>query len=122
MSRAIVRQAGPALNDLESGLRPHYLSTLMSDQLPPEPQRGDDDYVASPCISVCSVDAATKMCIGCLRTLQEIGAWRTMTPEEKKAVVEATEERAKAIPRRNASGQPFAADHPKLRRFRNKIS
>jgi uncharacterized protein len=94
----------------------------MSDDHPPEPQRGDEDYVASPCISVCSVDPVTKMCIGCLRTLKEIGAWRTMTPPEKRAVVEATEERAKAIPRRNASGQAFAPDHPKLRRFINKIS
>ena len=94
----------------------------MSDDLPPEPQRGDDDYVASPCISVCSVDPITKTCIGCLRTLKEIGAWRTMSPEEKREVVEATEERAKTIPRRNASGQAFAPDHPKLRRFRNKIS
>lgn len=94
----------------------------MSDALPPEPQRGDPEYVASPCISVCSVDPVTKMCIGCLRTLKEIGAWRTMTPEEKRVVVEATEARALAIPRRNAGGQPFAPDHPKLKRFRNKIS
>ncbi|MBL8631190.1 MAG: DUF1289 domain-containing protein [Rhodospirillaceae bacterium] len=77
-----------------------------------------EEYVASPCISVCSVDAVTKMCIGCLRTLQEIGAWRTMTPTEKKACVARTEERALATPRRSASGQPFAPDHPKLKRFR----
>ncbi|MDX2145102.1 MAG: DUF1289 domain-containing protein [Rhodospirillaceae bacterium] len=78
----------------------------------------DEEYVASPCISVCSVDPVSKMCIGCLRTLKEIGAWRTMTPAEKKAVVLATEERARSIPRRNAQGQAFAPDHPKLKRFR----
>jgi predicted Fe-S protein YdhL (DUF1289 family) len=81
-----------------------------------------EEYVASPCISVCSVDPVTKMCIGCLRTLKEIGAWRTMTAAEKRAVVAATEQRALSIPRRNAGGQPLAPDHPKLQRFRNKIS
>jgi hypothetical protein len=92
----------------------------MSDPDPaptPTPAATDEEAVASPCISVCSVDPASKMCIGCLRTLKEIGAWRTMTPGEKRAVVLATEERARTIPRRNASGQVFAPDHPKLRRF-----
>lgn len=87
-----------------------------------EPAPPDEEYVASPCISVCSVDAATKMCIGCLRTLKEIGGWRNMTAAEKRAVVAAVDERALSIPRRNAGGQPFAPDHPKLKRFRNKIS
>lgn len=84
----------------------------MSDQPPI-----DDEYVVSPCISVCSIDAATKMCIGCLRTLKEIGAWRTMAVAEKKAVVAACNERAKSQPRRNSDGQVFPPDHPKLRRF-----
>ncbi|MBM3513443.1 MAG: DUF1289 domain-containing protein [Alphaproteobacteria bacterium] len=84
----------------------------MSEQLP-----SDEEVVVSPCISVCSIDAATKMCIGCLRTLKEIGAWRTMTAPEKKDVVAACLERAKTRPRRNADGQVFPPDHPKLRRF-----
>ncbi len=88
----------------------------MSDTIPtPTP---DEEYVASPCISVCSVDATTKMCIGCLRTLQEIGAWRSMTPAEKRECVARTEERAQTTPRRSAAGQVYAADHPKLKRFR----
>jgi len=82
--------------------------------------RPDPEDVMSPCISVCSVDPVTKMCIGCLRTLQEIGAWRGMTPAQKRAVVEATEQRALKIPRRSAAGQVYAPDHPKLKRFRNK--
>ncbi|MBL8645579.1 MAG: DUF1289 domain-containing protein [Rhodospirillaceae bacterium] len=82
------------------------------------PEEAPEEYVASPCISVCSVDPVTKMCIGCLRTLQEIGAWRSMTPDEKRACVAATEERALSIPRRSAGGQVFAPDHPKLKRFR----
>lgn len=90
----------------------------MAETSTPEPQPNEPNYVASPCISVCSVDPVTKMCIGCLRTLKEIGSWRAMTFEEKRAVVLATEERAKSIPRRAADGKAFAPDHPKLRRFR----
>ncbi len=67
----------------------------------------DDDYVASPCISVCTVDKATGICIGCLRTLGEIGAWRAMTAAERRATVAACEERAKALPRRGKDGLPL---------------
>ncbi len=63
-----------------------------------------EDFVASPCVSVCTVDPETKMCVGCLRTLREIGAWRVMTVEEKRAVVRACEERARIYPRYNRDG------------------
>jgi predicted Fe-S protein YdhL (DUF1289 family) len=76
-----------------------------------------DPEVTSPCISVCSIDPGTKMCIGCLRTLKEIGAWRSMSPPEKKAVVAACNDRAKTQPRRAVDGKPFAPDHPKVARF-----
>jgi predicted Fe-S protein YdhL (DUF1289 family) len=31
--------------------------------------------VASPCISVCRIDPESGLCIGCLRTLDEIAGW-----------------------------------------------
>lgn len=34
--------------------------------------------VPSPCISVCRMEAATALCGGCLRTIEEIAAWSTM--------------------------------------------
>jgi predicted Fe-S protein YdhL (DUF1289 family) len=34
------------------------------------------------------------MCIGCLRTVKEIGAWRTMTLNQKRDVVAACKARA----------------------------
>jgi predicted Fe-S protein YdhL (DUF1289 family) len=71
---------------------------------------GDDpDPVTSPCISVCTVDPVSKLCIGCLRTLKEIGAWRVMTPDEKRAVVAACAERAKSISPRGRDGRPLTA-------------
>ena len=66
-----------------------------------------DEPVTSPCISVCAVDKQLGMCIGCLRTLQEIGAWRTMTPAEKKATVAACAARAATMPRRGKDWRPL---------------
>lgn len=67
----------------------------------------DEEPVTSPCISVCTVDKALGLCIGCLRTLQEIGAWRAMTLEQKRATVRACEERARTMDRRGRDGRPL---------------
>ena len=51
------------------------------------------DAVASPCNSVCRMDAATGWCEGCLRTIDEIAAWATMDDDAKRAVWEALDRR-----------------------------
>jgi predicted Fe-S protein YdhL (DUF1289 family) len=67
----------------------------------------DEDPVTSPCVSICTVDRALGLCIGCLRTLQEIGSWRAMTLDQKRATVLACEERAKTMTPRGRDGQPL---------------
>lgn len=47
---------------------------------------GEPGAVPSPCVSVCRMDAATGLCEGCFRTLDEIAAWGRMTEEEKRDV------------------------------------
>jgi uncharacterized protein len=42
--------------------------------------------VPSPCTSVCTIDAATGLCAGCFRTLDEIAAWSVLDDGEKRAV------------------------------------
>jgi len=42
--------------------------------------------VPSPCISVCRIDEASGLCIGCLRTLDEIAVWSTLDDAQKRAV------------------------------------
>jgi len=42
--------------------------------------------VASPCISVCRMDEATGLCIGCQRTLEEIAAWSALDDDARRAV------------------------------------
>jgi predicted Fe-S protein YdhL (DUF1289 family) len=66
-----------------------------------------EDIVASPCISVCTVDPVSKMCIGCLRTLKEIGAWRSMSMADKRIVVAACDARANEQARRGKDWKPL---------------
>ncbi len=51
----------------------------------------------SPCIKVCELDADGRVCVGCHRTLDEIGAWGSMTHDEQvKMLAELERRRAKA--------------------------
>jgi predicted Fe-S protein YdhL (DUF1289 family) len=42
--------------------------------------------VPSPCVSVCKIDAATGLCEGCRRTIDEIAHWGLLDDDEKRAV------------------------------------
>jgi uncharacterized protein len=42
--------------------------------------------VPSPCINVCRMHPTAGVCEGCLRTLDEIGAWSRMDEHAKRAV------------------------------------
>lgn len=53
--------------------------------------------VASPCIMVCTVDGASGLCLGCLRTLQEIAAWSRMTEAARAEVMGDLESRKARI-------------------------
>lgn len=54
------------------------------------------DEVPSPCISVCTMDAAGALCLGCYRTLDEIAAWSVLDPDAKRAVLAALPSRRAA--------------------------
>ena len=45
------------------------------------------EEVVSPCINVCTMNADTGLCEGCLRTLDEIATWSAMSADEKRAVL-----------------------------------
>ena len=42
--------------------------------------------IPSPCTKVCTIDAATGWCAGCLRTIDEIAAWGSLDDGAKRAV------------------------------------
>ena len=50
--------------------------------------------VPSPCVSVCRMDAASGLCEGCLRTLDEIAAWSRLADDGKRQVWDQLERRA----------------------------
>jgi predicted Fe-S protein YdhL (DUF1289 family) len=58
--------------------------------------------VPSPCISVCRIDDATGLCVGCLRTLDEIAAWSMLDDDARRDVWRAIAERR--APRAGATG------------------
>ena len=49
--------------------------------------------VPSPCVNVCQMDPQTGLCRGCLRTLDEIGAWMDYSVSEKLEVLARLDER-----------------------------
>ena len=45
------------------------------------------DEIESPCVKLCQIHPTERLCIGCLRTLEEIGAWSRLTPEARRAIM-----------------------------------
>lgn len=43
--------------------------------------------IATPCVKVCIVDGASSLCLGCYRTLNEIGGWSGLTDDERAAIM-----------------------------------
>jgi len=58
-----------------------------------------DEPVASPCISVCRIDSSTGLCVGCLRTLDEIAVWGSLDDEARLAVLAAVADRGRVAER-----------------------
>jgi predicted Fe-S protein YdhL (DUF1289 family) len=54
-----------------------------------------EDFVPSPCISVCRMDAVTGLCEGCFRTLDEIAAWGMASDDDRRALWRVLEERVR---------------------------
>lgn len=54
--------------------------------------------ISSPCIKVCVIDPASKLCQGCGRTLREIAQWSRLSEAERLAIM-ATLEGRLSLPR-----------------------
>ena len=46
------------------------------------------EEIESPCVKLCSIHPVAQICVGCLRTLDEIGGWGMMAPEARRAIME----------------------------------
>ncbi|WP_091830885.1 DUF1289 domain-containing protein [Bosea lupini] len=49
--------------------------------------------ISSPCIKICVMDPASKLCQGCGRTLQEIAQWSRLSEAERLAIMAMLETR-----------------------------
>lgn len=51
----------------------------------------------SPCINVCTLDAMSGLCQGCLRTIDEISIWSQASNAEKLSILSAVSRRREAL-------------------------
>lgn len=56
--------------------------------------------IESPCIKICVIEPKSRLCTGCLRSIDEIGAWSRMTPEVRAEIMAQLPTRAGQITQR----------------------
>lgn len=72
--------------------------------------RSDDDTpwrrdeIESPCIRVCVIHPESRLCTGCLRSIDEIARWSAMTAEERSTITAALPGRS-AAPKERRGGR-----------------
>ena len=45
------------------------------------------DEIASPCVKVCVIHPAARLCVGCLRSIDEIATWSRMSPADRARIM-----------------------------------
>ncbi|MGY6704551.1 DUF1289 domain-containing protein [Roseinatronobacter sp.] len=45
------------------------------------------DEIESPCVNVCVIHPESRLCTGCLRSIDEISGWSRMTPQARQSVM-----------------------------------
>ena len=58
------------------------------------------DEVESPCVQICVVHPAERICTGCYRTIDEITRWSKMSAEERREIMAELPDRAPRLARR----------------------
>jgi len=58
------------------------------------------DEIASPCVKLCVVHPVERICVGCLRSIDEISGWSRMTHDERASVMAELPERAPRLQKR----------------------
>ncbi len=56
--------------------------------------------IDSPCVKVCVVHPTERICVGCLRSIEEIAGWSRMSPEERRAIMAELPDRAPKLRQR----------------------
>lgn len=56
--------------------------------------------IDSPCIKICVVHPEERLCVGCLRTIDEIAHWSRLTPAERSVIMADLPARAPRLAKR----------------------
>ncbi len=43
--------------------------------------------IESPCVKLCVIEPKSRLCMGCFRSIDEIGAWSQLSPESRRSVM-----------------------------------
>ncbi len=61
--------------------------------------------IKTPCVKVCFVDPAEGLCVGCFRTMEELGLWTRYSDDERDGILQDLPRRRDAYTKRkNQSG------------------
>lgn len=56
--------------------------------------------IESPCVKICVIHPETRICVGCYRTIDEIGTWSRKTPDERRTIMAELPARAGQLTKR----------------------
>lgn len=56
--------------------------------------------VDSPCVKLCVIHPEERLCVGCMRTIEEISGWSRLTPEARAEIVADLPARAPRLAKR----------------------
>ncbi len=56
--------------------------------------------IDSPCINICSIHREERICVGCFRTMDEIGAWSRLSPQDRADIMKDLPNRAPRLRKR----------------------
>ena len=71
---------------------------------------------STPCIDVCVVEPSSGLCVGCGRTIDEIGRWASLSEAERHAVMAGLPARLRALVARPGRGAAEGAAAGDVRR------
>jgi|TARA_B110000093_G_C12835690_1_gene353061 predicted Fe-S protein YdhL (DUF1289 family) len=56
--------------------------------------------IDSPCIKLCSIHPSERICVGCYRSIEEIGVWSKLSSESRLAIMKELPGRAHQVQKR----------------------
>ena len=63
--------------------------------------------IKTPCVKVCFVDPAANLCVGCFRTMEELGRWTRYSDAEREAILAALPGREARYQTSHAGGKAY---------------